>query len=585
MKVSGFLALLIAIGPVVGAYSKPQLPPRCKTIPGDAAWPKKDAWDILNSTVNGRLIATVPVAHVCHTSGTYSGYDETACADLQVSIQNDGAATLQPQPGEPMNPYFYNLTCSPFTPADQPCELGERAVYSINVSSASDVQAGLKFVRENNVRLVIKNTGLDYMGKSTGKGSLSLWVHNLKILEATRAFNSSYYSGPAVKVGAGIIAGEVYEYVNSKGYRVVGPECGLCGFAGGYTQGVGHSQLTSAYGLAADQVLEWEVVTPAGDYVTATPEKHADLYWALAGGGPGTYGVVLSVTVKAYPDGPVAGGTLRFNNTNSDAYWEAVGLWYKMGPSMVKDSPKNVQFFVSNSSLWVFAFVMPDQDTSAIDGILAPFLPELESRGLPYELKTYNYTSYLQNLRNSYGALPYGELCPVYPVLGSRLIPRAVVLNETANKNLMDVYRTYTADEFGWFVGCSFIDTAENSTVRPAHPDNSVNPYWRESIAYCNPNNPWHWDDPGHSIRDKNQLSGEFFPAMERATGKTGVYLNEIDSLYTGDWKDTMYGVHYEKLLDIKHKYDPYDVMYAHFAVGADEWVIDGAGRLCKAIY
>lgn len=92
-------------------------------------------------------------------------------------------------------------------------------------------------------------------------------------------------------------------------------------------------------------------------------------------------------------------------------------------------------------------------------------------------------------------------------------------------------------------------------------------------------------DDPEHSIRDKNQLSGEFFPAMERATGKTGVYLNEIDSLYTGDWKNTMYGVHYGRLLEIKHKYDPYDLMYGHFAVGADEWVLDGAGRLCKAIY
>jgi hypothetical protein len=60
-----------------------------------------------------------------------------------------------------MNPYFYNLTCSPFTPADQPWELGERPVYSINVSSASDVQAGLKFVRKNNLRLVIENTGLE----------------------------------------------------------------------------------------------------------------------------------------------------------------------------------------------------------------------------------------------------------------------------------------------------------------------------------------------------------------------------------------------------------------------------------------
>lgn len=53
-----------------------------------------------------------------------------------------------------MNPYFYNLTCSPFTSAEQPCELGERAVYSINVSTPADVQAGLEFVREHDVRLV-----------------------------------------------------------------------------------------------------------------------------------------------------------------------------------------------------------------------------------------------------------------------------------------------------------------------------------------------------------------------------------------------------------------------------------------------
>jgi hypothetical protein len=94
MMVSGLLALLIVINLVVDAYSKPQLPPRCKAIPGDAAWPKEDVWNKLNSTVGGRLVATVPVAHVCHTGGTFSGYDESVCADLQVSIQNDGAATL-----------------------------------------------------------------------------------------------------------------------------------------------------------------------------------------------------------------------------------------------------------------------------------------------------------------------------------------------------------------------------------------------------------------------------------------------------------------------------------------------------------
>ncbi len=60
-----------------------------------------------------------------------------------------------------MNPYFQNLSCSPFTPVSMPCELGDRAAYSINVSGPADVQAGLKFASENNIRLVIKSTGLE----------------------------------------------------------------------------------------------------------------------------------------------------------------------------------------------------------------------------------------------------------------------------------------------------------------------------------------------------------------------------------------------------------------------------------------
>lgn len=59
------------------------------------------------------------------------------------------------------------------------------------------------------------------------------------------------------------------------------------GIAAGYTQGGGHSLLISGYGMAADQVLEWEVVTPMGEHLFATPQQNIDLYWALSGGGDG----------------------------------------------------------------------------------------------------------------------------------------------------------------------------------------------------------------------------------------------------------------------------------------------------------
>jgi len=421
------------------------------------------------------------------------------------------------------------------------------------------------------------------MGKSTGSGSLALWMFNLKKIEIIKTYKSSWYSGPAVKLGPGVIAGEAYQAVSAAGYRIVAPECGLTGMAGGYTQGVGHSQLTTAYGLAPDQVLEWEVVTPSGQYLTATPKQNEDLYWALAGGGGGTYGIVLSMTVRAFPDGPVAGGALIIDNTNNTAFWEAIAIWFNTAPSFVKDTPNNVQFLVTNATLYVFDFILPDQPVSAINSLLSTYLPELTSRNLTYNLTTYQSRNYVANLEKSYGNLPYGHLCPNYPVISSRLIPRATVLNRTANAELMSVFREITQDGT-WFVGCSIINTAEsnNTKIRPSHPPNSVHPAWREAIAYCNPNRPWDFKDPSGSLEAKYKLVNEYFPAMEKATPGSGVYLNEMDPLYKGDWKGTMYGGNYERLLEIKKKYDKWGVMYGHFAVGFDEFYLDGRGRLCE---
>ncbi|KAI6754910.1 hypothetical protein HG530_012662 [Fusarium avenaceum] len=550
----------------------------CKSIPGDAAWPSTADWSRFNATINGRLSATIPLGHVCHDPT----YNKTQCAELMDGIVKNGAEIFEQQPGEVMNPYVENLTCSPFTSASLPCTLGNRPDYAVSVTGAADIQAGLVFARENKVRLVIKSTGIDYMGKSSGQGSLVMWMHNLKSIHVMDDYTSKTYSGPAVKLGSGVIAGEAYEAVSAAGYRIVAPECGLTGVVGGYTQGGGHSQLTTAYGLAADQVLEWELVTPTGDYVIATPEDHFDLYWALCGGGGGTYGIVLSATVRAYPDGPVAGGTLLVENTNSTAFWEAIGIWFRQAPSFVDETRNNIQFLVTNTRFIVFAFVMPDQQTSAITTLISPFLLELKARGLGYDLETRHATTYVESLVASYGELPYGNLCPNYPIISSRLIPRSTVLDAEANGKLMHVYRNITSDG-SWFIGCSIINTASDSTIRQPHPPNAVHPAWREAVAYCNPNREWDWNDHDGSLQAKHRLVNEYFPAMEAATPGSGVYLNEMDPLYQGEWKDTMYGPNYERLLEIKHRHDPDKLMYAPFAVGADEFTLDDEGRLCAA--
>lgn len=73
-----------------------------------------------------------------------------------------------------------------------------------------------------------------------------------------------------MKIGAGIQGFEALEAAHDAGFVTVGGECPTVGIAGGYTQGGGHSALSSNFGMGADQALSWEVVTAGGNLVTAS---------------------------------------------------------------------------------------------------------------------------------------------------------------------------------------------------------------------------------------------------------------------------------------------------------------------------
>ena len=71
-----------------------------------------------------------------------------------------------PFPGEVSFPFAQNQSCDPYMPKTKPCDLGHYVSYSINVTGAADIAAGIDFARRNNVRLVIKNTGHEYVFSS-----------------------------------------------------------------------------------------------------------------------------------------------------------------------------------------------------------------------------------------------------------------------------------------------------------------------------------------------------------------------------------------------------------------------------------
>lgn len=73
MKASWAIAATVAALPL-GALST-----TCHCLPGDACWPSSARWNALNTTVGGRLVATVPIGTPCHEPT----YDEAACKSLQ----------------------------------------------------------------------------------------------------------------------------------------------------------------------------------------------------------------------------------------------------------------------------------------------------------------------------------------------------------------------------------------------------------------------------------------------------------------------------------------------------------------------
>jgi FAD/FMN-containing dehydrogenase len=284
-----------------------------------------------------------------------------------------------------MAPFWANQSCDPFTAMDDPCIIGTYVQYAVKAESSSDIVTTLAFSKERNIRLVIRNTGHDYLGKSTGAGALGIWMHSFKDFNISD-YQASFYSGKAAKIGAGVLSHEATAKAHEESLVIVGGNAPTVGIAGGYTQGGGLGPLTSRYGLAADQVLEWEVLTVNGSkIVIASPEKNTDLYWALSGGGGGTYGIILSMTVKTYPETQVAGANLTFTDAgvSQEQFYDAVTAFQKCVPAL-SDAGGVAIWIVTKTSFSLTPATGPGISKQQMDKILHPVVEKLISLNMSY---------------------------------------------------------------------------------------------------------------------------------------------------------------------------------------------------------
>ncbi|PSN68404.1 FAD-binding domain-containing protein [Corynespora cassiicola Philippines] len=547
----------------------------CRALPGDVDWPQEKEWETLNRTVGGRLIRGIPLA-------------EASCYSTNVSARSEGCVTVQrewanlaPFIADPVNimaPYQHNNTCSPFLAANAnaTCTLGNMATYAINVSDAASAAAGVRFAHTHNLRLVVKNTGHDHLGRASGRGALALWTHNLK--EKTLVdYRSSLYTGPALRLGAGVQVRELSEFAGANGLRAVGGSCPTVGAAGGYTQGGGHGPLSSAYGLGADNTLEFDVVTMDGQHRTVSPEQDADLYWALSGGGAGNWAVVLSVTVRAHRDGPVAGARFSFSreHVTPRIYWSAVEAWMKHVAKLNAIPGFRSMVRVTRSGFSLDMATLPDASVADMHAALAPFHNILARLNISLSTnETVQHPSYLAHY-DDYGSND-GETRNM--TIGNRLIPRDLVRDAEKLPPITEALRSIVDESPA---GDPLLVLMSNN-VSHIHNDNAVNPAWRSSLFLINMVLMSSEQAPWSKLQADLAEMNSWQDRLRLVTPGGGSYGSEA-TLDNQHWKSEYYGSVYDRLLQIKQRYDPDFVLWNQPAVGSDLYRLRDDGRLCTA--
>ncbi|PIL35785.1 hypothetical protein GSI_02515 [Ganoderma sinense ZZ0214-1] len=179
--------------------------------------------------------------------------------------------------------------CYRNTSLGMPCRQGSVPPLGIDARTVEDIQAGVKFAADYNLRLVVKNTGHD-LARSTGRDGFMIWTHNMKGIVIHDKLTPAgapvtEFHEQAVTVAAGVQWHEVYSKLDDVKRMMVG--------------GVTNGGSVGAAGV--DNVLEFAVVLSNGEHVTANAQQHPDLFWALRGGGGATFGVATSVTYRMYP--------------------------------------------------------------------------------------------------------------------------------------------------------------------------------------------------------------------------------------------------------------------------------------------
>lgn len=440
------------------------------------------------------------------------------------------------------------------------------------------------------------------MGRSAGSDGFLVWTHRLKNATVETDFvpaGCTTKEPHVLRLGAGVQWNDAYNTVAAVNRTVVGGISGngTVGSAGGWLAGAGHSILSPAHGLGVDNVLQFRVVLPpAGNrayanrrIVTASSCSHPDLFWALRGGGGGTFGVVTEVVYRTHEDRPGLSAFGSVNTTDAAVFKRLTHAFLQtIGTNFVDDKWGGYGFITPLPTVNAISFylyrtdVLPDSDAErTLNKTMTGLLDRLQRiAASPQPIGTVTRLPNFQALLAIFnggvsGSGPSvqrrddlhkrsdsGQSAP-RTFETSRLLPRTFFENSSAVNEYLDAAEgtnILTHNVLGGAVSQHDADSAA------AHPG------WRKNVVHVLSIA----NEPVTSRKAKKTLDKvtDIVYGKDRAAKDVACYLNEAP--YDDDyWPRSFFGSHWERLSRIKRAVDPLDQLIVYRGVGSERWSDD----------
>ncbi|KAL2816678.1 hypothetical protein BJX63DRAFT_419875 [Aspergillus granulosus] len=564
--------------------------PHCRCLPNESCWPNLKIWEEFNKTIGGNLLRLRPVGSSCHGIE----YDQNRCATVRASTHNglwriSEPAAYQWTNWESLQGDLEWGSCPIEGSREIVCSQGRIPLYAVMAQSAQQVQSAVRFAKSYNIRITIRNTGHDSIGRSSGPDSIQINLSGLKTIRfmddfIPRGGHQSDSQGQAVTVGAGVLGMELLQAGQRQGLNVMTAESRSVGAVGGFLQGGGTSLLGPVYGMASDNALEFTVVTAEGDLVVANRFHNTDLFWALRGGGGGSFGITLDVTIRTFSDVPAVRAQFtmtlsRQNRTSLNAdqsLWDITAEIANLLPILKRldDTTGAVivlVILVDSVALTAEVVFTDFSDVSAAQLHFTRLLEETNKRGLPY---MFNLTLYPQ--LSTYLNEPSRDIDMrgVGQVEGSVLVSEQLFFKSNGTSeiiNLLSRLQFESGDSVEILMSTGGQVKANKGII-----DSALLPAWRDSALLI-------------TIR-------RFLPSnstTKRMRNSQLPYLRSMESPYMGsylnvadpdepDFQRAFWGDNYKRLYQIKQKWDPNGLFIVRMGVGSENWDDEGICRCEK---